>query len=50
MAASPEAAATAWEDREGPVVLTTVSADGVPNSICATCTARYGDDSFLILS
>ena len=44
----PESIATAWEEREGPVVLTTVDVNGIPNAIYATCTARYGDDRFVV--
>jgi predicted pyridoxine 5'-phosphate oxidase superfamily flavin-nucleotide-binding protein len=34
--ALPEEALSAWNDREGPVVLTTVDAAGMPNSIYAS--------------
>ena len=30
-----------WENREGPVVLTTVNADNIPNSIYATCVGLF---------
>lgn len=33
MSKLPESVKQAWNDREGPVVLTTVSIDGVPNTI-----------------
>ena len=32
----PEEVTNAWKDREGPVVLTTVSKDGMPNAIYAS--------------
>jgi uncharacterized protein len=32
----PQEVITAWNDREGPVVLTTVDAEGTPNSIYAS--------------
>ncbi len=32
---------TAWEQKEGPVVLTTVSSAGIPNSIYATCVGLF---------
>ena len=48
MAAIPESVAAAWEEREGPVILTTVSSAGVPNAIYATCTARYGEDTIVV--
>ena len=39
----------AWENREGPVVFVTVSADGIPNAIYATCVGKY-DDSTLVVA
>lgn len=37
----PETLETAWTNREGPVILTTVSTGGLPNSIYATCVGRW---------
>ena len=48
MAALPEQVIKAWEDREGPVVLTTVDAEGKPNAIYATCTSIYGNDRIVV--
>jgi len=39
----------AWEDRNGPVVFTTVDGSGVPNSIYATCVGRF-DESTLVIA
>jgi hypothetical protein len=39
----------AWEDRNGPVVFTTVDGNGVPNSIYATCVGRF-DESVLVIA
>jgi len=39
----------AWEDRNGPVVFTTVDGSGVPNSIYATCVGRF-DESTLVVA
>lgn len=39
----------AWEDRNGPVVFTTVDGNGVPNSIYATCVGRF-DESTLVVA
>lgn len=39
----PEEINQAWEKRKGPIVLTTVDKDGLPNSIYATCVGRFGD-------
>ena len=38
----------AWTNREGPVILATVSADGVPNAIYATCVGTFGDDRIVV--
>jgi hypothetical protein len=37
-----------WENRNKAIVLTTVSNEGVPNSIYATCNALFNDDSILV--
>ena len=48
MAALPEAVRQAWDDREGPVVLTTVDTDGLPNSIYATCVGRFSEVQWVV--
>ena len=48
VAALPEIVREAWINREGPVVLVTVSADGVPNAIYATCVGTFGDDRLVV--
>ena len=48
MAKLPKEAIAAWEDREGPVVLTTVDAQGVPNAIYATCVLSFEDDKIAV--
>jgi predicted pyridoxine 5'-phosphate oxidase superfamily flavin-nucleotide-binding protein len=48
MATLPEAVCTAWENREGPIVLTTVDAAGNPNAIYATCVSKYSDDTLIV--
>ncbi|MFP4029340.1 MAG: pyridoxamine 5'-phosphate oxidase family protein [Candidatus Brocadiia bacterium] len=48
MAALPENVAEAWENREGPVVLTTVDPDGKPNSIYAGCVSKYDDETLVV--
>jgi hypothetical protein len=48
MAALPEEVAEAWEKREGPVVLATVSEDGTPNAIYASCVAKYDDQTLVV--
>jgi len=44
----PEAASKAWENREGPIVFTTVDAEGNPNTIYATCVSKYSEDTLVI--
>jgi predicted pyridoxine 5'-phosphate oxidase superfamily flavin-nucleotide-binding protein len=39
----PNEVIAAWQDREGPVVLTTVNSDGVPNSIYASVVSMTAD-------
>ena len=39
----------AWEDRNGPVIFTTVDAEGNPNAIYATCVGRF-DESTLVIA
>ena len=48
MAALPEKVSKAWENREGPIVLSTVDGDGIPNSIYATCVSKFSEDTIVI--
>lgn len=48
MVAMPEPIREAWDRRNGPAILTTVSRDGVPNSIYVTCVARFDDETLLV--
>jgi uncharacterized protein len=48
MAALPDAVRTAWDDREGPVILSTVHEDGTPNAIYATCVSKYNDETIVV--
>ena len=48
MPALPEAVSKAWENREGPIVLTTVDAEGNPNAIYATCVSKYSEDTLVV--
>lgn len=43
----PDAIKDAWENREGPAILTTVAKDGTPNSIYATCVGFF-DEKLLV--
>ena len=44
----PEAVQQGWDHRNGPVVFTTVNADGVPNAIYATCVSQYDDEHLVV--
>jgi len=48
MAALPEKVSKAWEDREGPIVLSTVNEDGIPNAIYATCVSIFSEDTIVV--
>jgi hypothetical protein len=48
MSAITKSVKKAWEDREGPVVFTTVGNDGTLNNIYATNVNLYGDDKIVI--
>ncbi len=48
MSKIPEKVRTAWEDRDGPVILATVDKDGIPNIIYATCVGTHGDDCLVV--
>ncbi len=43
-----EDVAKAWDEKNGPIVFTTVDKNGNPNSIYATCVSRYGDDRVVV--
>jgi predicted pyridoxine 5'-phosphate oxidase superfamily flavin-nucleotide-binding protein len=44
----PKSASNAWENRESYVVLTTVSKDGIPNSIYVGTVGRYDPYTFFV--
>ena len=48
MPALPEAVSKAWENREGPIVLTTVDAECNPNAIYATCVSKFNEDTLVV--
>lgn len=43
----PEEVIKAWDDKTGPVILTTVDKAGTPNSIYVTCTGRYDKNTLV---
>jgi predicted pyridoxine 5'-phosphate oxidase superfamily flavin-nucleotide-binding protein len=48
MKALPQDVRQAWEDRDGPVILATVSPDGTPNIIYATCVGSFKDERLVV--
>ncbi len=48
MTIMPSEVIKAWEDREGPIVLTTVNNEGVPNAIYASCVSKYDDETVIV--
>jgi uncharacterized protein len=48
MAVLPEKVSKEWENREGPIILTTVDKDGNPNSIYATCISKFSEDIIVV--
>jgi len=48
MPALPEKIIQAWEDREGPVIFSTVDENGTPNAIYATCVSKYNNDTIVV--
>jgi hypothetical protein len=44
----PETVRKAWANREGPIVLATVDAAGIPNAIYATCVQMHGEDAVVV--
>lgn len=48
MAKLTDEAVKAWNDRNGPVILTTVSENGTPNSIYVTCVGKYDDETLVV--
>ena len=48
MPSLPEEIRQAWNDRSGPVVLTTVDENGVPNAIYVTCVNKFSDEIIVV--
>ena len=48
MSQLPEKVCAAWEKRQGPVVLTTVDSENVPNAIYATCVSKFDEGKIVI--
>jgi hypothetical protein len=48
MARLPTSVSEAWENREGPVILTTIGAGGIPNAIYVTCVNKFSEDKLVV--
>ena len=48
MSMLPETVSKVWESREGPAVFTTVSADGIANSVYVSCVHKFSEDKLVI--
>lgn len=48
MAVLPKIVSKAWEDREGPIILSTVDVNGNPNAIYATCVSKFSEDIIVV--
>jgi predicted pyridoxine 5'-phosphate oxidase superfamily flavin-nucleotide-binding protein len=48
MVVLPETVSKAWDEKEGPVIFSTVDEDGIPNAIYVTCVAKYGEEMLLV--
>lgn len=44
----PEIVSSAWKNRKGPVVFTTVNEEGIPNAIYATCVSMYDEETLIV--
>ena len=48
MAVLPKIVSKAWEDREGPIILSTVDVNGNPNTIYATCVSKFSEEIIVV--
>jgi hypothetical protein len=48
MANTPQVVRDAWEDRDGPAVLATVSKEGIPNIVYVASVSVFGEDRFVV--
>ncbi|MEE9346445.1 MAG: pyridoxamine 5'-phosphate oxidase family protein [Methylococcales bacterium] len=48
MAALPEKVTKAWEDREGPIILSTVDGEGIPNAIYVSCVSIFNEETIIV--
>ena len=48
MASLPASVREVWEDRDGPVIMATVSPAGIPNIIYVGCVGAFGEDRLVV--
>lgn len=44
----PKNVSAAWDEHDGPVILTTVDENGCPNAIYATCVSKYDNETLVV--
>ena len=48
MSKLPENVSQAWDDKKGPIIFSTVDANGMPNSIYATCVSKFDEETLVV--
>ena len=48
MAALPENVSNAWEERESPIILSTVDRNGNPNAVYITCVSKFDQETIVM--
>ncbi len=48
MAVLPDKVSKEWENREGPIIFSTIDLDGHPNAIYATCVSKFSEDTIVV--
>ena len=48
MASLPEEVSSAWNEKKGPCIFTTLSPEGVPNAIYVGCVKKYSEDKIVV--
>jgi len=48
MSRLPENVSKAWDDKKGPIIFSTVDANGVPNAIYAGCMNKFDEETLVV--
>ena len=48
MTALPKKVSESWDNREGPIILSTVNEEGIPNAIYATCVSKFDEETLVV--